>query len=76
MTPERSSGIIRWRPRPAADPPKPVDSRFAYRRNGQTYYSVWPAGRKEPPGNPVKWSEDTLRHSFEKVDDGGQGAGE
>ena len=60
--------IIRWRPkRDVADPPKPVDSRVAYRKQGQIYYSVWPAGRTEPPGNPAKWSEQTLKQSFEKV---------
>ena len=47
-----------------------IDTRYDYTDDqGRAMYRVWVAGRPEPPGNPVKWSEQTLRQSFEKVDD-------
>ena len=71
----KRSGIIRWRPlKTVNDPPAPVDSKLDHvDENGQRIYKVWPAGRPEPKGNVVKWSESTLRQCYE-VDR--EGAGE
>ncbi len=45
-----------------------IDTRVDYvdAETGETYYRVWPAGLPEPAGNPVKWSESTLRELYEK----------
>lgn len=67
--------IIRWRPTKQSDPPAPVDSRLDHvDEDGRKIYRVWPAGRPEPKGNVVRWSEETLRQSFEV--DHREGAGE
>ena len=63
--------IIRWRPGRGQDV-SAVDTCVDHvdPETGEVFYRVWPAGRPEPRGNPVKWSESTLRHHFEKADDG------
>ena len=62
--------VIRWRPRPGVVGLRGIDTRIDHTdADGETFYRAWPEGRQEPPGNPVKWSESTLRICYERVED-------
>ena len=64
--------IIRWRPLPGHNIDS-IDTVVDHvDEDGQKVYRAWPAGRPEPSGNPIRWSESTLRHHYEKD---GEGAG-
>ncbi len=66
-----AANIVRWRPLPGlTDPPAPIESLvYHVDEDGETFYQCWPAGCSNPDGNPVKWSESTLRLCYEKVTD-------
>jgi hypothetical protein len=62
--------IIRWRPLPGTVKPRAINTRLDHvDGEGRRIYRVWPAGLPEPPGNPVKISEETLRQTYEMVND-------
>ena len=61
----------KWIPLPGSDA-RPINVEVA-ETDGDgcvTRYRVWPAGYPEPPGNPVKWSPETLRRTWKPESEG------